>query len=159
PVGVQGPACGPKVLTILRYPTVQVMLAAEKIVENLVRGGPIQFLHERLPRLLVRETGAAVANLPAALDRLRGLMEEGHKDYQPMVASILHATATHWVPTSKITYLVGAYLDGVTWPGVNLEKVDLTGTDFSNADLQGANLSRVLALGANFRQALLRGAV
>jgi uncharacterized protein YjbI with pentapeptide repeats len=159
PVRLRDLGCSPKVLTILRNPAVQVLFAAEKVVENLVRGGPIHFLKERLPRLLVGEVGIAAASLPAALDRLHQLMESGPKDNQPMVASILHATATRWVPTSEVVLLTGAYLDGVTWPGVGLRGVMMAKAELNNADLQGANLSHAIANVTNFRQALLRGAV
>jgi uncharacterized protein YjbI with pentapeptide repeats len=158
PVVLKHPGCTPKLLSALHYPTVQVMLAAEQVVEDLA-GGPCGILAERLPRLLVKEVGAAAANLPTALDRLQQLMDGGHKEQQPMVASILHATATRWVPTSKVSLLTGAYLDGVTWPGIDLQTVMLAGADLSNADLQGANLSHATASVTNFRQTLLRGAV
>jgi uncharacterized protein YjbI with pentapeptide repeats len=151
--------CSPKLLTALRYPTVQVILAVEKVVENLARGGPIHFLGERLPQILVREAGTAVSSTPAALDRLHEVIESPHRQWHPMAASILHASATRWIPAGqKIPVLVGAYLDGVTWPGLDLQGAKLTEADLSHADLQGANLSQTLAKGADFRQALLRGA-
>jgi energy-coupling factor transporter ATP-binding protein EcfA2 len=78
-INLKHSGCSPKLLTALQYPTVQVMLAAEQIVEDLV-GGPRGILVERLPRLLVREVGAAASNLPAALDRLHQLMDHGHKE-------------------------------------------------------------------------------
>jgi uncharacterized protein YjbI with pentapeptide repeats len=149
--------CHAGLVTTLRQPTFQVLLAAVKLAEDLAGGGPCDYLGGRLPRLLVREAGAAVAPRAAALDRLHQLMLNHHPRLQPMAASILHATATRWVcDGSKRPVLAGAYLDGVTWPGINLQDVNVSGADLSNADLQGANLSNVFATATNFRQALLR---
>jgi uncharacterized protein YjbI with pentapeptide repeats len=143
----------------LRHEPVQILLAAEQVVNDLRGRLACQYLECRLPRALVRETAARAVAVPEALEQLRNLVTGSPAFRQAMAASILHATDTGWVPDSDQSLrLCGAYLEGAAWPYVRLPKVDLREADLSGAYLHEANLEGAYAGCAQLPGANLQGA-
>ena len=164
---------------LIRHRPVQLLLAAERMVERLAGEESCEFLSARLPRDLVDEVAsAALANL-GAIDRLRQLLNDEHRRLHPMAASLLHAIRTGWRPDPMhFPQLAGAYLNGASWGGIvlrgaQMDRVDLSQADLSRAvldraglkdacliqaDLFSASLERVYAPGADLSRANLSSA-
>jgi uncharacterized protein YjbI with pentapeptide repeats len=125
---------------LLRHRSVQLLLAADIIAENLRGAGDASALAHRLPRELVNEVAAAIAGDMPCLDKLHEQFSGTHRNHA-MAASILHAAGISWRPEVDCTpVLRGAYLNGVAWSGVVLAHADLDGADFTAADLSDADL-------------------
>jgi uncharacterized protein YjbI with pentapeptide repeats len=160
PAAEAGPLSYPHPLwRFLRHEPVQILLAAEQVVNDLRGRLDCQYLECRLPRALVRETAARAVAVPEALEQLRNLVTGSPAFRQAMAASILHATDTGWVPDSdQSPRLCGAYLEGAAWPYVRLPKVDLREADLSGAYLHEANLEGADARCVQLPEAKLQGA-
>jgi uncharacterized protein YjbI with pentapeptide repeats len=144
---------------LFRHEAVQVILAAEQIVNDLRDGLACDYLQCRLPRALVREVAAQAVAVPEALEHLRKLLAGEPKRHQAMAASILHATETGWAPESDhYLWLCGAYLEGAAWPYVRLPGADLREADLGGAYLHEANLAGAHAGWARLSGATLQGA-
>jgi uncharacterized protein YjbI with pentapeptide repeats len=153
----------PGLVRMLRHPSIQEMLATERVVADLHGDGACDYLSLRLPRQLVETVGRAVAQDEQALDHLRRLLE-GPSWSHAMTASILHAAGIGWAPPTGLTALRGAYFPLARWPGVNLagadlSKADLTGADLSGADLSKARLQWSVLVGAQLSGANLSEAI
>jgi uncharacterized protein YjbI with pentapeptide repeats len=157
--GLARPGFAPGLIRTLRYPTAQLLLAAERIAADLHGDADCDVLARRLPRELVKATGTLLADDGRALASLNALLD-GPAWSHAMAVSALHATGTGWLPQDRhLTALAGAYLDGASWPGAQLAQADLTEADLSGAELDSANLFGARAGKALLRQAQLRGAV
>jgi uncharacterized protein YjbI with pentapeptide repeats len=148
----------PPLSRALRHHTVQEMLAADKIVDDLHGDGPCEHLALRLPYGLVQAVAGALGVRRAGRQRLHELMA-GPPWCHAMAASILHAAGERWVPAAGATpTLRGAYLSGIAWPGVSLALAQIADIDLTAADLREANLRGAIAYRAALRQALLERA-
>ena len=146
----------PALSRALRHRSVQEMLAADKIVEDLREGGPCEHLALRLPYDLVQAVGHLLSGDP--LQRLRDFLA-GPPWRHAMAASILHAAWEQWRPTpGSMPVLRGAYLPGIAWGRVSLAFGQLMDIDLSEADLREADLRDALAHHAALREAALSGA-
>jgi uncharacterized protein YjbI with pentapeptide repeats len=147
---------------VLRHRSVQELLAAGKIVDDLGGEGPCEHLALRLPRGLVQAVGNAIARKRGCIQRLRDLLL-GPPWRHAMAASILHAAGVRWVPpTGSTPALGGAYLPGIEWPCVllahgRIAAADLTGAYLAAADLRGVTAHRTLLAQARLHGALLGG--
>jgi len=150
----------PLLVRLLRHRAVRLLLGVDGLVRLLERGGKCLCLEERLPRDLVSETAAAVASNTPALGALRNTVARRPIAAHAMAASILHATGMGWIPERDRTmpHLNGAYLEGASWPDVDLSNAFLGHADLTAANLTGARLDGALASGASLRHALLQGA-
>jgi uncharacterized protein YjbI with pentapeptide repeats len=141
---------------IIRHRIFQVILAAEEIARDLANKSPHLQLAKQLPYELVREVANRVRSDSKCIKVLKKLISKHDEECHPMAASILHLVDSGWIPSpGSLRSLAGAYLDHVTWPDVDLEKVNLREADLRNANLEHANLSRVDACRANLRSAAL----
>ncbi len=132
----------PDLSRALCHRTVQEMLAADKIVEDLHGEDPCDHLALRLPPRLVQAVGGALVGRRDCLQRL-GEMLAGPPWRHAMAASILHAAGERWVPApGSLPTLSGAYLPGVEWPSVVLAHCQLADIDLTGADLRHAESVR-----------------
>jgi uncharacterized protein YjbI with pentapeptide repeats len=138
---------------------VQVVLAAERMVTDLVRGANVNYLTKLLSRELIREAASLCMPDYQAVLRLMDLVQGPKRKFHPMAVSLLHIIDPNWTPAQDcIPLLAEAYLSGAHWPGVHLEKADIRRTDFRYSDLQKANLNNASAGEADFSNADLRAA-
>jgi uncharacterized protein YjbI with pentapeptide repeats len=163
----------PHLLRLLWHVPVLLMLASERIADELRSGKSCPVLSHVIARELVLECAALIRNDQSALDRLKSIMLSRSWELQPTAASILHAADIGWHPEPPVTSgwrkllpgqgvfgprLHGAYLQNAAWPGIVLSGSDLSDADFSNAGLTGANLDDAIATCVNLRGATLTGA-
>jgi len=150
----------PQLVRLLRHRGVRLLLGVDGLVRLLEGGGKCLCLEERLPRDLVSETAAAVASNAAALGTLQKAVARRPLAAHAMAASILHATGVSWIPERDpvLPHLNGAYLEGASWPEIDLSDAILGGADLTAANLAGATLDGARAAGTSLRHALLRGA-
>jgi uncharacterized protein YjbI with pentapeptide repeats len=142
---------------ILHQPSLQLLLAADRIAADLAAQADCPYLDSRMPLELVRQAGRLIGRLPEAVDHLKRLV--GAKRW-PMMASLLHAANCGWVPDpERLPYLAGAYLSGAAWPDAALVGLKAHGADLAGADLRRANLSRADLVNANLVGACLQRAV
>jgi uncharacterized protein YjbI with pentapeptide repeats len=138
---------------------IQLLGAADAIVDQLSEGGCCEFLSLRMPRDLVQEAGSLIGPNTAARERVQTLLDGPLRALQPMAASLLHAAGIDWRPASaELPRLGGAYLDRASWSGIDLVGAELEGASLSFAVLSGAKLDGARADRALFRGASLRGA-
>jgi uncharacterized protein YjbI with pentapeptide repeats len=139
---------------------VQILVAADHLVESMSSGHDLSLLAHRLPGDLIEETALGIRGDRKALSRLRAIVgAERQRTWQAMAASLLAAADVGWVPNSgRAPLLVGAQITGVRWPGVTLKDLDLTDANIGRADLTEARLRQVIAHRTNFRQSKLHGA-
>jgi len=151
---------GAEVFRLIRHAPVMVLLAADRLVHLAERGQDRPLFSQQLPRQLIYETAQLLSGNIQALQHLgEWIGQSRFRAIHPMVASLLRAVMPEWRPEAlSHPRLAGAYLDGVKWAGINLEKVDLRSTDLAGADLLGAWLERAEARRACFGRADLRGA-
>lgn len=129
---------------------VQILLAAERLCMLLRQYPMYDFLAHRLPSDFVAETGRLARTDPAAIARLRSLMEECDGAHTPTAASILAAADPGWRPAARPGHVfAGACFTDVAWQDVHLSDAILDEAVFQNADLRGANLSRAWINRAN----------
>jgi uncharacterized protein YjbI with pentapeptide repeats len=149
------PGFADSLIRVLRHPPLQRMLAAERIAADLHGEADCDYLVKRLPRDLVEATGRRIAQDSRALQHLHAMLA-GPPWSHAMAVSLLHAAgASASLKESCPKQLAGAYLEGVSWPGIGLEGANLSECDLTAADLGGANLQCVTASRANLRQARL----
>lgn len=148
------------VLRLLRHPPVKLVLAADRMVATLEGGEPWEY--GWLDREMVQEMSRAIAGSTRAIARLHALLADERLmniGCQPMAASMLHACAVGWAPAGRpLPNLERAYLEGASWPAIDLARCRLTGADLEGANLEGASLEGAFAQRSSFRQACLRGA-
>jgi len=145
---------------IIRHRIFQVILAAEEIATDLANKSPHLQLAKQLPYELVREVANRVRSDSKCIKVLKKLISKHNEECHPMAASILRLVDSEWIPSpGSLRSLAGAYLDHVTWPGVDLKKINLRGADLSEAKLEHANLTGADACKANFQSAMLQGAL
>jgi uncharacterized protein YjbI with pentapeptide repeats len=142
------------VARLVRHRPTQVLLAADRIAEDLAVDGEHKLLQRYLPHELVLEAGSRLSEVPGALDRLKKVVTEGNRSRHAMAASLLHAAGIGWRPEGDSNLcLVRAHLKGVDWSRIRLAQADL-----QEAHLSGANLTRACLDDATLRGALLQGA-
>ena len=147
---------------LIRHRAIQLLLAADRIADDLSQGTDCRSLVNPLPRELVREAALRIAEQPEAVDRLRGLIADRTDETRhPMVASLLHALGVGWKPDQPPPCLMGAYLEDASWAAVELAGADMRKVDLRRADLWGARFDRVRLedarlAGADLRTASLR---
>jgi uncharacterized protein YjbI with pentapeptide repeats len=144
---------------LLRHALVRRHLGARGLVDRLnTRDWNCDFLAARLPRDLVVAAGARLQNCPEAIAALKSPLVSD--EAEAMATSLLHAADPGWVlaPKANPHILDKAYLDGVHWPEIKLQKANLRETDLTLAELQGANLNYADAFGVVLIQARLSGA-
>jgi uncharacterized protein YjbI with pentapeptide repeats len=148
---------------LIRHRTIQLLLAADRLADELTRGAVCDVLARPLPRDLVQETALRIADRPEAVAHLKRLIADAEESRHPMVASLLHALRVDWKPDQPPPCLKGAYLEEAAWAGVELSGADLRNAELSRAYLWGARLDRTLLddarlAGADFRTASLDAA-
>jgi uncharacterized protein YjbI with pentapeptide repeats len=147
------------VQNLIRHAPAELLLAADWLADALVRQYPPVSLARVLPRELVEETGRVIAGRPEARGVLVRLLSGGDRKYDAMAASLLHAAGVAWRPSNKMCSLLSnAYLPGVRWIGVNLERADLRRADLEGADLWNANMAGSNLAGTRLCRAELREA-
>ena len=157
----------PEDTSILCFQDIQIILAAEAVVDDLNRGGEGVCLWKRLGPRFVNEIGLLAATERKALARLKVLAAD--PGLQPMAASILHASSTGWKPDGAGPQrLQGGYFRRADWSGLKLSEACLLAADLARATLStthlefarlaGADLSGVRLEGAFLRHAKLEGA-
>jgi uncharacterized protein YjbI with pentapeptide repeats len=151
------PGFAEDLIGLLRYPAAQTLLASERIAADLRGDADCDYLAARLPRDLVKAGAALITGDVRALEHLHRLLA-GPTWSHAMAASLLHATGTGWRPTHSKPTLMGAYLNGAFWPGVDLGCADLAWADLSGASLMQANLEAASAIGINLSLARLHEA-
>jgi uncharacterized protein YjbI with pentapeptide repeats len=168
------PECDfPHLLRLLWHVPVLLMLASERIADELRTGKTYPALEHVLARELVLECASLIRNDPIALDRLTNIIQSRSRELHPMAASLLHAADIGWHPEPPETSgwrsllprkkfvgprLHGAHLQNAKWPGIVLSHVELSHADLSGADLTGANLDDSFVNFTKLRGANLTGA-
>jgi uncharacterized protein YjbI with pentapeptide repeats len=153
---------------------VMLFLAMDRIVNELRKDGPCEFLRFSLDSKLISEVGGVIRNDRVALDRLDCILaSRGAIDQQAMAASLMLAANSDWRPHVKtvrvagswlrrrkivIPNLSGARLNGAKWTRIALCKMDLRKADLSDADLSNATLDHGDAHRVNLAGARLTGA-
>src|SRR5579884_1476055 len=157
-MAIARPGFADSLIRVLRHPPLQRMLAAERIAADLHGEASCDYLVKRLPRELVEATGRRIAQDSRALEHLHALLA-GPPWSHAMAVSLLHAAgASASLKDGCPKQLAGAYLEGVSWPGIRLEGAALVECDLTAADLRGANLERATASAANLHKSRLMGA-
>ena len=129
------------VLRLLRYRSVQIVLAANRLVRTVKQQLMTSFPSSTLPRDLVEETARLSAADADAMHGLRRLINICSHSCAPMVASALHFADPTWRPNRRRTPdLHGALFTNSEWPGINLQRVNLEGVDLRRSNLAGARL-------------------
>jgi uncharacterized protein YjbI with pentapeptide repeats len=146
-----------EISSLLGYEEVQLLLAAEAVVEDLRRGREGRCLSRRLTARFIREIGLRAAAEPKALSRLRALAEAPTAQ-QAMAASVLHASNTGWKPRpARPTFFQRGYFARADWPGLKLPFAILIKADLSGANLSAAQLESAVLEGARLPGAALDG--
>ncbi len=164
----------PSLLRLLAHIPVLLLLAAQRIADELRSERPCGFLKNPLLAALLEETAVLIREDTTALDRLRDILLGGkHLALQPTAASLIHAAGVGWKPERQIILgrrkwlrhqkiltpsLGGAILCGALWPRIDLSQLNLRHSDLSGSDLSEANLYDVEAAAARFRGTNLTGA-
>jgi uncharacterized protein YjbI with pentapeptide repeats len=163
----------PTLLRLLWHVPVLLMLASERITDELRSGKTCRVLRHVIAQELITECAALIQSDPAALDRLRGILRARTRELHPTAASLLHAANIGWRPELPATSgwrkllrrkrnigprLHSACLRNAAWPGIALSGIDLCQADLSHSDLTSANLDDAFAPFANLRGATLTGA-
>src|SRR5262249_25957173 len=120
---------------LIRHRPVALMLVADRIAALIEEGRPQPVTALDCPRELVHEIARLVADNTAAIRHLTGWIKR-NAVVQPLAASLLHAASPGWRPDPDCRpRLEGASLDGIVWPGQNLEGINLRGATMRGADL------------------------
>jgi uncharacterized protein YjbI with pentapeptide repeats/energy-coupling factor transporter ATP-binding protein EcfA2 len=145
---------------LIRHQPAALLLAADRLT-TIIENGQDRLLKSRThPRDLVREASLRISASPHAREHLHMWTSyDTFRIIQPLAASLLHAAVPDWRPDpGSRPRLEGAYLDGVQWSGLNLERADLRKAVLRGADLSAANLANVRASLAQLQRANLHGA-
>jgi uncharacterized protein YjbI with pentapeptide repeats/energy-coupling factor transporter ATP-binding protein EcfA2 len=152
------PGFARSLIRVLHHPPIQRMLAAERIAADLHGEADCDYLAKRLPRDLVEATGRQIAEDRRALKRLHALLA-GPAWNHAMAVSLLHAAgASASLQSTSLSWLAGAYLSKVCWPGIRLTQADLREADLTAADLRRADLARANANKTCFQRSRLNAA-
>jgi uncharacterized protein YjbI with pentapeptide repeats len=127
---------------MIRHRAIQLLLAADRIADDLAEGTEYQALTNPLPRDLVREAALRIAGRLEAMDRLQRRITGPDSTIHPMAASLLHAIRQGWRPGQPAPCMKGAFLEDASWAGVDLVGADMRDVDLSRSDLRGARLDR-----------------
>src|SRR5262249_41314955 len=112
------PGFARSLIRIMHHPPMQRMLAAERIATDLHGEADCDYLVKRLPRDLVEAAGRLIAEDSRALERLHELLA-GPAWSHAMTVSLLHAAgASASLQSICLSWLAGAYLSEVCWPGI-----------------------------------------
>lgn len=140
---------------LLRYPRIQILLAAEQLARELRSRRRLHCLETPLPESLVRETGRQLRMDPKALQRLRRRLA-GPESAHAMVASLLHASGTVWRPECPGTRILkGGFLPRVDWHGLKIIGLNCEAADLTGAILPEAEIAWFWAVRALLRTARL----
>src|SRR5579871_2977687 len=152
------PGFARSLIRVLQHPPMQFMLAAERVAADLHAGAACDYLAKRLPRDLVEAAGWQIAEDSRALERLHSLLAEPAWSHA-MAVSLLHAAgASASLQSTSLSWLAGAYLSKVCWPGIRLAQADLREADLTAADLRRADLARANANKTCFQRSRLNAA-
>jgi uncharacterized protein YjbI with pentapeptide repeats len=154
------PGFAGNLVRVLHHPPMQCMLAAERIVADLHGEADCDYLAKRLPRDLVESAGSLILMTQdsRALERLYALLA-GPAWSHAMAVSLLHAAgASANLQSARLSWLAGAYLSEVCWPGIRLAQADLREADLTAANLRRADLERANANKTCFQQSRLGAA-
>jgi uncharacterized protein YjbI with pentapeptide repeats len=143
---------------MIRHRAVQLLLAADRIGDEIARGEECPALADLLPSDLVQEAALRIAGRPEAVDHLGRLLAGPDEATHPMAASLLHALRIGWTPRPPAPCLKGAYLEEASWAGVVLCDADLRDADLSQSDLRDVRLDRARLGNARLAAADLRAA-
>jgi len=151
-------------IQLLQLPSVQALIAADRVVRDLRDQAPTKYLIQCFKPQLIRVLAEELKSNNAAYDRLVWILEKDNLKWHGTVAAILVATGQGWKPTaSTVLDMSRAELSGAAWHRAWLEKCNLEDADLSSADLREAELKEARLLranlsGANLEQALLNNA-
>jgi uncharacterized protein YjbI with pentapeptide repeats len=144
-------------LRLLVHAPVRRVMAAEHLAARLKDSGGECQLPALMPRALVDAVARRIGDNETAHSQLQVAMHS--KPQQPMAASLLYALDSSWKPEQpRRINLKGAYLDGVSWRGVWLQKANLRDANLGEVDLRDAMLDEADASHADFSRARLSGA-
>ncbi|MEJ7638112.1 MAG: pentapeptide repeat-containing protein [Singulisphaera sp.] len=144
---------------LIRHRAIQLLLAADRIADDLSQGTDCQSLANPLPRELVREAALRIAERPEAVGRLWLLIADGTQETRhPMIASLLHALGVGWKPDRPPPSLIGAYLEDASWAALELAGADMRKIDLRRANLWGVRFDRGRLEDARLARADLRTA-
>ncbi len=148
-------------LRLIRHRPAALLLAAGRIAADIESGEMTRALAHHYPREVMLEIARSIAGRAAAIQNLVESINGVRVNIHPLAASLLHAAAPGWRPDPGCRpRLVGAYLNGVAWPGLDLAGIDLGGADLWEADLReailvAAHATRTCLRGANLQRAIL----
>jgi uncharacterized protein YjbI with pentapeptide repeats len=153
--------CPHEMQSLLCHPIIQLPLAAEALLVEIVNGS-VDGLKKSLSFDLVESVGHQVAKNKVAAAQLQKVLENRQlHNAHAMAASILHVFGLTWRPEKRDRspwQLRGAYFPAARWNGADLAKADLSVVNFASADLEGACLVDSLLVQAQFERANLNGA-
>ena len=129
-------AMGDRVHALLTHGPVQMLLAAEHLVDHLQRAVWPVMLRRSLPAALVFEAASLIQDDERVLKRLRRTLARRPYRFHAMAASLLHAAGVDWRPSRRRPlFLAGAYLAGLCWKGIRLRGLNISDADFSGAQI------------------------
>lgn len=127
---------------LIRHRSIQLLLAADWLADDLTRGVACEALTSQLPRALIDETAWRLAGRPESVQSLKHLIAAPDESRHAMVASLLHALRVDWKPDRPPPCLRGAYLAETVWTGINLASADLRHAELNRARMCDAVLDR-----------------
>jgi uncharacterized protein YjbI with pentapeptide repeats len=161
-------------LRLLTHVPVLLLLAAERIADELQTGGPCRFLKSKLYPELIAEVAKPIREDVSSQRRLqRFLTGNRYLAFHCTAASLMHAASVDWKPERQnifklgkwllsriivVPELGGAILNKAQWPRVDLSRMKLSSAELNDADLSEANLSDADAGSASLCRARLVGA-
>jgi len=144
---------------LIRHRPVQLILAADHVVEQLCEGKGEAELENALPDDLIAEISRLGRFWPQAIARVDRLVRACRGEAQSMAVSIAVALDPHWRPTQRLRNLTSAVLSGADFCRVNLSRALLRKATFSGTNLHHAKLRACRAERADFSGAKLRFAL
>lgn len=153
-------SAGTGILPLLRMEPVRLLLAAEHLSNLLHSRASLDVLRQPLPPSYVEAVASRIRHAEPVLLKLRQAAAGDVAAMHATAISLLHAAGDAWVPkTGLAPLLAGAYLPGLSWPGVRLRRLNIDNADLSVADLHESRLSHVSAEEANLTAINLHGSL
>jgi uncharacterized protein YjbI with pentapeptide repeats len=146
---------------IVRHRTVQHLLIASKLADDLIDADTPALLTATLSKEIIADAAALLADerRTAATEHLSAILTRKRKAPQPMAASLLLALDRNWRPVGeRPPRLSNAYLSEARWARIDLSQANLTGAELIHADLSESQLRGAVLVRANLRGAVLRAA-
>ncbi len=144
---------------LLRYPAVQLPLAAESLAGQIAAGNGQRHLARGLPVELIAAVARIASTSAPIQQNLQAMIDGSERDLHATAASLLCATHPIWRPRDGSSPdLREALLAGVNWSGLCLVRADLSTANLRRSDFRETSLHELTAANADFSQANLHGA-